>query len=99
MKLFLYSRQGCCLCEGLEKNLAELKLDQLIPPLELVVVDIDNQTNPPELKERFDHLVPVMALVDKSGEQLGVLPRVSPRLQGEGLLRWLQQACIRVIDS
>ena len=38
--LRLYSRQGCCLCAGLEERLRQLDLDSL--QLELITVDIDN---------------------------------------------------------
>ncbi len=99
VKLLLYGRHGCCLCEGLEKKLRELQLDQLSPPLELEVIDIDNEDTPRELKDRYDLLVPVMALEDQTGNESIVLPRVSPRLKGDGLLRWLQRACIKVISS
>ena len=36
--LTLYSRTGCCLCEGLEQNLKSISLKDLTPPLELHVV-------------------------------------------------------------
>ena len=34
--LMLYSRHGCCLCEGLEE-----RLSQILPPGALQVVDVD----------------------------------------------------------
>ncbi|MGC6482263.1 MAG: glutaredoxin family protein [Synechococcus sp.] len=92
-QLFLYSRQGCCLCEGLEARLRALKLDALEPPLELAVIDIDAKGSDPTLKARFDLEVPVLAL------SVGVLPRVSPRLSGDGLFAWLQRACIAALGS
>ena len=87
MDLTLYSRQGCCLCEGLEQRLGQLDLTAL--DLQLAVVDIDAPDAPAELKARFDLEVPVLSL---SGR---VLPRVSPRLSGDGLFNWLQ----RVLSS
>ena len=51
----------------------------------LAVIDIDAQGTPEELKARYDLEVPVLAL---DGSEL---PRVSPRLTGEGLLNWLQR--------
>ena len=39
--LVLYSRDGCCLCEGLEHRLRSLSLHHLTPPLELRVIDIE----------------------------------------------------------
>ena len=80
-ELRLYSRQGCCLCAGLEERLRKLDLGSL--QLELITVDIDNPQTPSELKARYDLEVPVLALDNKE------LPRVSPRLSGDGLLKWL----------
>lgn len=73
--LVLITRQGCCLCEGLEEKLRALAL-----PLELRDVDRD-----PLLQARYGQEVPVLLL---SGREL---PRVSPRLGLDALRRWLQQ--------
>ena len=81
--LVLYSRRGCCLCEGLEERLRQLDLVAL--DLELQVIDIDAAAVLPALKSRYDLEVPVLALADQE------LPRVSPRLAGEGLFNWLQR--------
>ena len=82
-ELTLYSRTGCCLCEGLESRLNDLDLVGL--SITLKVIDIDAPGTPQELKARYDLEVPVLAL---DGSEL---PRVSPRLTGEGLLNWLQR--------
>jgi len=82
-ELSLYSRTGCCLCEGLESRLKDLDLVGL--SITLKVIDIDATGIPQELKARYDLEVPVLAL---DGCEL---PRVSPRLTGEGLLNWLQR--------
>ena len=42
-ELVLYSRQGCCLCEGLESRLGDLELSKL--ELVLQVIDIDAPEN------------------------------------------------------
>ena len=80
--LVLYSRRGCCLCEGLEARLRNLDLAAL--DLELQVIDIDAVAVSPALKARYDLEVPVLALADQE------LPRVAPRVDGEGLFNWLQ---------
>ena len=82
-ELTLYSRTGCCLCEGLESRLKDLDLVGL--SITLKVIDIDATGIPQELKARYNLEVPVLAL---DGCEL---PRVSPRLTGEGLLNWLQR--------
>ena len=82
-QLTLYSRTGCCLCEGLESRLRDLDLLGL--SITLTVIDIDAPGIPQELQARYDLEVPVLAI---DGCEL---PRVSPRLTGEGLLNWLQR--------
>ena len=82
-KLTLYSRAGCCLCEGLETRLRALDLVGI--SITLTVIDIDAPVTPQDLKARYDLEVPVLALDGCD------LPRVSPRLTGEGLLNWLQR--------
>ncbi len=82
MNLLLYSRQGCCLCEGLEQ-----KLRALDPAPVLSVVDVDTD---PGLQAVYGLEVPVLAVV-RDGTPPTPLPRVSPRLSGDGLKRWLEQ--------
>ena len=82
-ELVLYSRQGCCLCEGLEQRLDALNLMEL--GVTLQVIDIDGQDVSLELKARYDLEVPVLVAHGRE------LPRVSPRLVGEGLFNWLHQ--------
>ena len=89
--LLLYSRQGCCLCKGLEEHLLSLNLFAFSPPLQLSVIDIDAPSTPTKLRCRYDLLVPVLA-VDYAGI-FRELPRVSPRLTGEQLNSWLQRSC------
>ena len=80
--LVLYTRQGCCLCEGLEERLRALE-----PAPELECVDVDGD---PELQGRYGLSVPVLAIRLADG-CLQELPRVSPRLAGAGLADWLRR--------
>ncbi len=86
-RLLLFSRAGCCLCEGLEQRLRDLNLERDVHPLQLEVVDIDSPECPVSLRARYDLEVPVLVLDDTE------LPRVSPRLSGDGLRHWLQRVC------
>ena len=91
--LFLFSRKGCCLCKGLEERLRCLDLQKISPPLALKVIDVDEKTTPASVRKHYDLEVPVLVLGRNSQENLVTLPRVSPRLKGEGLFNWLQRAC------
>ena len=77
-ELVLITREGCCLCEGLEEKLLALAL-----PFTRLDVDAD-----PQLRARFDLEVPVLLLRQEGVERL--LPRVSPRLAAAQLRSWLQ---------
>ena len=85
-ELVLYSRQGCCLCEGLEQRLDALNLMEL--GVTLQVIDLDGAGVTSELKARYDLEVPVLVVQGRE------LPRVSPRLAGEGLFNWLHQVLV-----
>ena len=81
-KLVLYTRQGCCLCEGLAE-----KLQALQPPPPLLAIDVDAD---PALQASYGLEVPVLALrAADASERL--LPRVPPRLMGAALQDWLQK--------
>ncbi len=90
--LYLFSRKGCCLCQGLEERLRCLPLEKISPSLALEVIDIDDEMTPVSIRKSFDLEVPVLALGGNPYESLVTLPRVSPRLKGEGLFNWLQKA-------
>ena len=87
-ELILFSKGGCCICKGLEDKLVKINLRKL--SIELKIIDIDISDIPIELKERYKLNVPVLVL---SGHEL---PRVSPRLNSQGLLNWLEQALVRI---
>ena len=76
--LILLTRQGCCLCEGLQERLEAL---DPAPPLQCVDVDGAGQ-----LQARVGLAVPV--LMTASG---AVLARVPPRLSGDRLAEWLHR--------
>ena len=90
MLLTLYTRNGCCLCEGLEQRLGKISLQKLIPPLKLQVVDIDSESLSEVKRNRFDLRVPVMVISLDDDRDIE-LPRVSPRINEEELFRWIQK--------
>jgi hypothetical protein len=81
--LLLFTRVGCCLCEGLEE-----KLRQLDPAPELLLRDVDADRG---LRARYDLQVPVLAVAAADGRSWRELPRVPPRLSGPQLGDWLRR--------
>jgi hypothetical protein len=81
--LILYTRAGCCLCEGLEERLRDLRPAD--PPRR---VDVDSD---PALQARYGLSVPVLAVADGASGTITPLPPVPPRLKGEPLRAWLHR--------
>jgi hypothetical protein len=82
--LLLFTRSGCCLCEGLEERLRALE-----PSVPFTAVDVDSD---PVLQARWGLEVPVLARIE--GTDPGAarpLARVPPRLEGERLRQWLER--------
>ncbi len=97
--LILFSRKGCCLCEGLQQRLQRIPLDDLSPSIELQVIDIDYQGITEIQRAHYELRVPVLAVRSQNSNLLLELPRVSPRLNEEGLLIWLQNAITKAFQS
>ncbi|KGG12983.1 MULTISPECIES: glutaredoxin family protein [Prochlorococcus] len=91
LKLVLYSRIGCCLCQGLETKLRTIFLQNLLPDIQLIVKDIDGKDITDIERTRYSMEVPVLLLKSKKLEQSFELPRVSPRLNQHALLDWLNK--------
>ncbi len=83
LTLLMFTRRGCCLCEGLQERLQAL--DQP-PSLQLVDVDAD-----PDLQARYGERVPLLALPALGSPTWRELPWVPPRLMGIRLQDWLRQ--------
>ncbi len=82
MQLILYSKQGCCLCEGLLAKLQQVKGITF----DLEVRDITENS---EWFDRYQYEVPVLSLVNAQ-QQEQELPRLSPRSPIEKLEKLLK---------
>ena len=91
MKLLIFFRQGCCLCDSLKDQLLKLNFDEIKPPLKLVEIDIDRFDLYQNKYKKFDYEVPVIALRALNSDEIIQLPRVSPRLKDLQLKNWLQK--------
>ncbi|XP_008777432.1 uncharacterized protein LOC103697371 [Phoenix dactylifera] len=75
-RLVLYTKPGCCLCDGLKEKLhAALSLDGP-SSIHLQVRDI---TVNPEWERLYQYEIPVLAKIHLDGTE-ETLPRLSPRL-------------------
>ena len=97
--LILYGRAGCCLCEGLEKRLREISLHDLVPSMNLRVVDIDSDNFSEIERARYDLRVPVLLIELKNHKQLLELPVVSPRIKEKQLFDWIQKEINQLIQE
>uniref|UniRef100_A0A2P2PNA1 Glutaredoxin-like protein n=1 Tax=Rhizophora mucronata TaxID=61149 RepID=A0A2P2PNA1_RHIMU len=78
-KLVLYSKPGCCLCDGLKEKLQlafSLAGPHSLHDVELQVRDI---TSNPEWERAYQYEIPVLAKLLADGTE-EILPRLSPRL-------------------
>ena len=76
-----------------------IPLQKLNPPLELYVIDIDSVDIPKTVRDRYDLEVPVMLLRKDELNDTFELPRVTPRMNNEGLFNWLQKVLSKLTDS
>ena len=72
-------------------------MHNLNPPLKLEVIDIDGKDVLEVDRARYDLQVPVMVLGKFRFNRYVQLPRVPPRLNSEGLFKWLQKVVTQTI--
>ena len=62
MKIFIFVRQGCCLCDSLKNKLAKINLKEILPNLELKEIDIDRVDLYQDKYKKYDYEVPIIAI-------------------------------------
>jgi glutaredoxin len=85
MRIILYSKPGCHLCEGLQE-----KLEQIQPPIDLEIRDI---TSRDDWFQAYQYEIPVLFLerTTTNPSELVPLPRPSPRASVAQLQQLLQR--------
>ncbi|OAY23398.1 uncharacterized protein LOC110606060 isoform X1 [Manihot esculenta] len=78
-KLVLYSKPGCCLCDGLKEKLQAAFLLSGPHSLHDVDLQVRDITSNPEWERAYQYEIPVLAKVLSDGTE-ETLPRLSPRL-------------------
>ena len=91
MKIFIFVRKGCCLCETLKNKIIKINLKEIKPKLEINEIDIDRFDLYQDKYKKFDHEVPVVAIKESTSQKFIELPRISPRLKGDQLKKWLEK--------
>ena len=91
MKLLIFVRKGCCICDSLKNNLKKIDLIKLFNNLEIEEIDIDRFDLYEDRFRKYDYLVPVLGLKMKNSQEIIQLPSVSPRLKEIQLRNWLQK--------
>ncbi|CAH8272665.1 unnamed protein product [Arabidopsis lyrata] len=82
-KLVLYSKPGCCLCDGLKEKLnAAFSLSSGSDSLNDVTLQVRDITTNPKWERAYQYEIPVLAKENSDGKE-EVLPRLSPRLSAE----------------
>ena len=91
MKIFIFVRQGCCLCDSLKNKLAKIKLKEVFPNVELIEIDIDRFDLYQNKYKKYDYEVPVIAIEEDKSQKIIELPRISPRLKDDQLENWFKK--------
>ncbi|KAL1188275.1 hypothetical protein V5N11_013484 [Cardamine amara subsp. amara] len=91
-KLVLYSKPGCCLCDGLKEKLhAAFSISSGPNSLHDVVLQVRDITTNPEWERAYQYEIPVLAKENFDGKE-EILPRLSPRLSVETIQKKLLAA-------
>ena len=92
MKIFIFVRQGCCLCDSLKNKLAKINFKELFPDLEeLKEIDIDRVDLYQDKYKKYDYEVPVITIEGIKSKGTIELPRISPRLKDDQLKNWFKK--------
>ncbi|BDA48087.1 probable Glutaredoxin-like protein YDR286C [Coccomyxa sp. Obi] len=93
-KLFLYSKEGCHLCDGLkEKIQALLDRAQFMPsPLSDISFEVRDITTEAAWWEAYSLTIPVLTVADPDGSNEVKVPRPSPRISTDRLGQHLEKA-------
>lgn len=82
MKLILYSKPGCHLCEGLEEKLEQIQDIN-------IDLEVRNIMTNDDWWNKYQYEIPVLYIVIEN--QIKLIPRFSPRISVEHLSKTLQK--------
>ncbi|KAK6939856.1 Glutaredoxin-like [Dillenia turbinata] len=90
-KLILYSKPGCCLCDGLKEKLHAAFSLSSPHSLQDVHLEVRDITSKVEWEQAYQYEIPVLARALPDGSE-EILPRLSPRLGVEHIQKKLATA-------
>ncbi|KAK0577240.1 hypothetical protein LWI29_030087 [Acer saccharum] len=90
-KLVLYSKPGCCLCDGLKEKLQAAFLLSGSESLHDVDLQVRDITTNPDWQNAYQYEIPVLARLLSDGTE-EILPRLSPRLGVELIQKKISSA-------
>ena len=99
MKIFIFVRQGCCLCDSLKNKLAKINLKEILPNPELIEIDIDRVDLYQDKYKKYDYEVPIIAIEGINSKEIIELPRISPRLKDDQLKNWFQKNINTILNK
>ena len=100
MKIFIFVRQGCCLCDSLKNKLAKINFKELFPNLEeFKEIVIDRVDLYQDKYKKYDYEVPVIAIEEDISKKIIELPRISPRLKDDQLENWFQKNINTILNK
>ncbi|KAK3286320.1 hypothetical protein CYMTET_6119 [Cymbomonas tetramitiformis] len=92
-KLVLYSKQGCCLCEGLQEKLDSVfAAAQFTGQLNLAntTMEVRDIAEKKEWEQKYEYEVPVLTWLDPDDAEVPI-PRFPPRLAAERIGKKLEE--------
>ena len=92
MKLLIFIRKGCCICDSLKNNLSKINIQKIKNNLVIEEIDIDRFDLYQDRFMKYDLEVPVLAIKNINSSEIIELPRVSPRLKDVYLEKWLEKS-------
>ena len=87
MRLILYSKPGCHLCEGLQEKLEQVRSPQ-------VTLEIRDITTREDWFQAYQYEIPVLLAVSDA-ESLISIPRISPRASVQQIEQLLQRHLLK----
>eukprot|EP00271_Cylindrocystis_brebissonii_P019098 TRINITY_DN5664_c0_g1_i1.p1 TRINITY_DN5664_c0_g1~~TRINITY_DN5664_c0_g1_i1.p1 ORF type:complete len:331 (-),score=20.69 TRINITY_DN5664_c0_g1_i1:409-1401(-) len=91
--IIVYSKPGCCLCDGVKEKLEELRTQADTGTLKGMEIEVRDITTRGEWESAYQYEIPVVAIAHGAGEEK-ILPRISPRVSVGRLRGVLEQALL-----